>query len=183
MEAFDKSLERVTTALAYFACAIVTCIFTMIVIDVAVRAGCTVSFKLFGDDYACSPPSFTLAVVEYALLWFAMSCAPYLVRHRGHVTIEALVSVVPGGVRRVMAKIVYAVCVTVSLLFAYYSMELFLEAFESQEQDLRGIDMPYWTLFFPMPFAFFFIALEFLRYLIGPVSYYSYDLGEVKDDL
>ena len=58
MEALDKSLERVTTALAYFACAIVTLIFSMIVIDVSVRAACTASFKLFGDDYACSPPSF-----------------------------------------------------------------------------------------------------------------------------
>ena len=183
MEALDKSLERVTTALAHFACAIVALIFSMIVIDVSVRAGCTASFRLFGDDYACSPPSFTLAVVEYALLWFCMSCAPYLVRHRGHVTIEALISVVPDRVRRVMAKIVYTVCVTISLLFAYFSMELFLEAFNSQEQDLRGIDMPYWTLFFPMPIAFFLIALEFLRYLIGPASYYSYDLGEVKDDL
>jgi len=27
------------------------------------------------------------------------------------------------------------------------------------------------------------VAMEFLRYLIGPASYYSYDLGEVKDDL
>lgn len=183
MEALDKSLERVTTALAYFACAIVTLIFSMIVIDVSVRAGCTASFKLFGDDYACSPPSFTLAVVEYALLWFAMSCAPYLVRQRGHVTIEALVSVLPAAVRQVMAKIVYTVCFAISLMFAYYSAELLYEAFESQEQDLRGIDMPYWTLFFPMPIAFFFIALEFLRYLIGRASYYSYDLGEIKDDL
>ena len=179
----DRILERVTTALAYFACAIVTLIFSMIVIDVSVRAGCTASYNLFGDDYACSPPSFTLAVVEYALLWFAMSCAPYLVRHRGHVTIEALVSVVPAQVQRVMAKTVYLVCFTISLMFAYYSTELFFEAFESQEQDLRGIDMPYWTLFFPMPIAFFLIALEFLRYLIGPASYYSYDRGEIKDDL
>lgn len=183
MEAWDKSLERVTTALAHFACAIVTLIFTMIVVDVLVRAGCTASYNLFGDDYACSPPSFTLAVVEYALLWFAMSAAPYLVRYRGHVTIEAVVSVLPDAVRRVMAKIVYAVCVTISLLFAYYSMELFLETFESQEPDVRGIDMPYWLLFLPMPIGFFLIALEFLRYLIGPASYYSYDLGEVKDDL
>ncbi len=143
MEALDKRLERVTTALAYFACAIVTLIFTMIVIDVSVRAGCTASYILFGDDYACSPPSFTLAVVEYSLLWFAMSAAPYLVRHRGHVTIEAVVSIVPHAVARMMAKIVYAVCFTISLLFAYYSIELFLETFESQEPDVRGIDMPY----------------------------------------
>ena len=78
MEALDRHLERVTTALAYFACAIVTCMFVMIVTDVTIR---TLGF---------TPPSFTLSVVEYALLYFAMCCAPYLVRHRGHVTIEAL---------------------------------------------------------------------------------------------
>ena len=183
MEVWDKRLERVTTALAYFACAIVALVFTMIVVDVLVRAGCTASYNLFGDDYACSPPSFTLAVVEYSLLWFAMSAAPYLVRQRGHVTIEAVVSIVPDAVARMMAKIVYAVCFAISLLFAYYSMELFLETFESQEPDVRGIDMPYWLLFLPMPFGFFLVAMEFLRYLIGPASYYSYDLGEVKDEL
>ena len=50
MEAFDKRLGRVTTALAYFACAIVALVFTMIVVDVSVRAGCTASYNLFGED-------------------------------------------------------------------------------------------------------------------------------------
>jgi len=68
-------------------------------------------------------------------------------------------------------------------LFAYYSLELFLEAWESQEPDVRGIDMPYWTLFLPMPICFLLVALEFSRYLIGIDSYYSYDLGEVKDSV
>jgi C4-dicarboxylate transporter, DctQ subunit len=171
VRALDGVLERVTRALAYFACALITLIFSMIVIDVSIR---TLGF---------TPPSFTLAVVEYALLWFAMSSAPYLVRQRGHVTIEALVSALPHRVRWVLAKIVYTVCIAVSLLFTYYSGELLVEAFVSQELDMRGIDMPYWTLFLPMPLGFFLIALEFVRYLIGPVSYYSYDLGEVKDSV
>ena len=37
MEAFDKGLEKVVTALAYLASAIIPCIFTMIVIDVSIR--------------------------------------------------------------------------------------------------------------------------------------------------
>ena len=37
MEAFDKGLEKVVTALAYMASAIIPCIFTMIVIDVSIR--------------------------------------------------------------------------------------------------------------------------------------------------
>ena len=160
-----------TTALAYFACAIVTCVFVMIVTDVSMRS------------LGISPPPFTLSVVEYSLLYFAMCCAPYLVRHKGHVTIEALVSVLPVVIRVILAKIVYFACVCVALLFAYYSLELFLEAWESQEPDVRGIDMPYWTLFLPMPLCFLLVALEFVRYLIGIDSYYSYDLGEVKDSV
>ncbi len=165
------ALEQVTTALAYFACAIVACVFVMIVTDVSMRS------------MGISPPPFTLSVVEYSLLYFAMCCAPYLVRHKGHVTIEALVSVLPVVIRVILAKIVYFACVCVALLFAYYSLELFLEAWESQEPDVRGIDMPYWTLFLPMPLCFLLVALEFVRYLIGIDSYYSYDLGEVKDSV
>lgn len=164
-------MEQVTTALAYFACVIVACIFVNIVIDVSMR---TLGF---------TPPSFTLSVVEYALLYFAMLSAPYLVRHKGHVTIEALVSVLPSAVQKFLAKLVYIACISVSLLFAYYSWELFLEAWISQEPDVRGIDMPYWTLFLPMPLCFSLVALEFARYLIGIDSYYSYDLGEVKDSV
>jgi C4-dicarboxylate transporter DctQ subunit len=169
--ALDRAIEQVTTALAYFACVIVTCIFVNIVIDVSMR---TLGF---------TPPSFTLSVVEYALLYFAMCSAPYLVRHKGHVTIEALVTVLPPAVRRTLAKLVYITCICVALLFAYYSLELFLEAWESQEPDVRGIDMPYWTLFLPMPICFFLVAVEFVRYLIGIDSYYSYDLSEVKDSV
>ncbi len=157
--------------MAYFACAIVACVFVMIVTDVSMRS------------MGISPPPFTLSVVEYSLLYFAMCCAPYLVRHKGHVTIEALVSVLPVVIRVILAKIVYFACVCVALLFAYYSLELFLEAWESQEPDVRGIDMPYWTLFLPMPLCFLLVALEFVRYLIGIDSYYSYDLGEVKDSV
>ena len=37
MEAFDKGLDKVVTALAYLASAFIPCIFTMIVIDVSIR--------------------------------------------------------------------------------------------------------------------------------------------------
>lgn len=158
-------------ALAYAACAIIATIFAMIVIDVSIR---TIGF---------TPPSFTLAVVEYALLYFAMFSAPYLVRTRGHVVIEALVSVLPQMVRKVLAHIVYLVCMCVSLLFAYYSFQLEFEALASGNVDVRGIDMPFWILFLPMGPCFILVALEFLRYLIGPYSYYTYDLTDVRDDI
>ncbi len=110
-----------------------------------------------------------------------MCSAPWLVRERGHVAIEALVSVLSNVVRQPLAKLVYLVCGSVSILFAWFSLELFWEAWVTGEEDVRGVDMPYWLLFLPMPFAFLLAGLEFFMYLAGLRSYYSYDLGEVKD--
>ena len=62
MEAFDKGLEKVVTALAYLASAIIPCIFTMIVIDVSIRT------------IGITPPLFTSSIVEYGLLYVA--CFP-----------------------------------------------------------------------------------------------------------
>ena len=158
-------------ALSWVACAIIPCMFTMITIDVLIRtAGVT-------------PPLWTSSVVEYGLLYLAMCSAPWLARQRGHVAIEALVSVMAPAVRQRLAKVVYLVCGVASILFAWFSLELFWEAWVSGEEDVRGVDMPYWVLFIPMPISFLLLGLEFFMYLIGLRSYYSYDLGQVKDEL
>ena len=171
IEAFDRKLGKVEVALSWVACAIIPFMFTMITIDVLIRtAGVT-------------PPLWTSSVVEYGLLYLAMCSAPWLARERGHVAIEALVSVMPPDVRQILAKLVYLVCGAAAVMFAWFSLELFWEAWVSGEEDVRGVDMPYWLLFIPMPISFLLLGLEFFMYLIGLRSYYSYDLGEVKDEL
>jgi C4-dicarboxylate transporter, DctQ subunit len=168
---FDRTLGHVVTALAWLAGAVVVAMFSLIVVDVSIR---TLGYH---------PPHFTLAVVEYGLLYFAMFSAPYLTRHRGHVVIEAVVTFLPRMLRTVLAHFVYFVCICVALLFAWYSLQLLTEAWVSGDVDVRGVDMPYWILYLPMALCFFLVALEFLRYLIGPYSYYTYDLTEVRDDV
>lgn len=171
LEAFDKKLEAAVGALVWLACALIPCIFTMIVIDVSIR---TIGF---------SPPLFTSTVVEYALLYVAMCSAPWLVRQKGHVAIEAVVSILPPPVRELLAKVVYCVCALVSFYFAWLSIELFVEAIETGNLDVRGIDMPYWLQFLPMPFGYALVGLEFVMFLAGLRHYYTYDLGEVKDSV
>ena len=171
IEAFDRKLGTVEVALSWVACAIIPCMFTMITIDVLIRTS------------GVTPPLWTSSVVEYGLLYLAMCSAPWLARERGHVAIEALVSVMAPAVRQPLAKMVYLVCAVAAIMFAWFSLELFWEAWVSGEEDVRGVDMPYWLLFIPMPIAFFLLGLEFFMFLIGLRSYYSYDLGEVKDEL
>lgn len=171
MKALDNFMGRLVAIMAGVGCAIVVCIFTMIVIDVTMR---TVGF---------TPPSFTLTIVEYALLYFTMCAAPYLVRNKGHVFIEAFISILPIPVRRGLEKIVYVVCILGAVLFAYLSFQLLVEALESGQMDVRGIDMPYWTLFIPMPLGFALVAYEFGRFLVGVDTMYNYDLSTVRDSV
>lgn len=81
LEAFDRKLGQVGVALSWVSCAIIPCMFTMITIDVLIRMT------------GVTPPLWTSSVVEYGLLYLAMCTAPWLARERGHVAIEALVSV------------------------------------------------------------------------------------------
>jgi TRAP-type C4-dicarboxylate transport system permease small subunit len=143
--------------------------FVMITVDVSIR---TLGYR---------PPLFTSSVVEYALLYMAMCSAPWLVRERGHVVIEALVAALPESIQKPLAKTVYVVCATVSFLFAYLCWGIFADYWVGGELDVRGIDMPYWLQFLPLPFCFLLIAGEFCMYIAGLRSYYSYDLSEVKD--
>ena len=171
LEAFDKQLEKAVGALVWVACALIPCIFTMIVVDVSIRT------------VGITPPLFTSSIVEYALLYIAMFSAPWLVRQKGHVAIEAVVSILPPSIREPLAKVVYFVCAVIAMYFAYLSIELFIEAWISGNLDVRGIDMPYWTQFLPMPIGYALVSLEFVMYLAGLRHYYTYDLGEVKDSV
>lgn len=169
MERLDKIIERVVTALAYVACAVIPCLFTMIVIDVVIR--------MSGE----TPPLFTSSIVEYALLYIAMFSAPWLVREKGHVAIEAVITQMPALLQKILAKTVYFTCMMASFLFCYFSWQLFLDAADSGQLDVRGVDMPYWAQFLPMVIGFLLVGLEFLMFLVGRRHYYSYNLGEVKD--
>ncbi len=156
--------------MVWVACAFIPCIFTMIVIDVSIR-------QVLG----ISPPQFTSTIVEYGPLYITMLSAPWLVRQRGHVAIEALVQILPPVMREALAKLVYFVCAVVAMYFAYLSVQLFVEAWISGNLDVRSIDMPYWAQFLPMIFGYCLVSLEFLMFLLGVRHYYTYDLGEVKD--
>lgn len=171
MRAVFRLYDGLFTALAVCAGITVVAIFVAIVSDVLIRMT------------GLQPPPWTITYVEYALLYFTMFCAPYLVRHKGHVIIESLVSVLPRSVCGVLEKLAYILCFAGAAVFAYQAFLLLSESMISQRIDVRGVDIPLWILFLPMPLSFTLIATEFLRYLFGPDTIYTYDLTEAKDSI
>ena len=138
----------------------------LIVVDVGMR--------ITGFD----PFVFVLTAVEYILLYFTMLAAPWLVRIKGHVFIDAVTQFLPPRVKTVIAKLVYLACIVASSIYCYQLVILLTEAIQSGELDMRSYEIPIWILFVPMPLCFFMCAMEFVRYLIGIDDMYSSALEE-----
>lgn len=147
---------------------IVFIVFVLIVTDVGIRS------------IGWQPWLLSSVLVEYGLLWFAMLAAPSLVRTKGHVFIDAITQLMPPAIQRVLAKMVYVICIAASLTFAWYSLLLLMAAFTSGQVDIRAVEVPLWTLLAPLPFAFALVAVEFARYLLGFDSMYG-DRTEARD--
>lgn len=170
MKAVIRTYDALVVALAVLAGAAIAVAFLLIIVDVGIRFT------------GLRPPAFTIATVEYLLLYFALFAAPWLVRTKGHVYVDALVSRLPRRARAVLEKLVYALCVAAPLVFAWFATLLFLDAATSGLFEERAIDIPLWLLYAPMPLGFFLVAVEFARYLVGADTLYE-DRTKVRDSV
>jgi C4-dicarboxylate transporter DctQ subunit len=139
----------------------------LVIVDVSIRA------------LGMRPPGFTVAAVEYILLYFVLLSAPYLVRIKGHVLTDMVFQRLPQSIRWWVEKFIYVLCIVISLIFAGVGGLLFYEALLLGYMDERSIDIPYWLLYVLFPSCFLLIALEFSRYLLGADSLYA---GELQLD-
>jgi C4-dicarboxylate transporter DctQ subunit len=140
---------------------VVFLIFAMIVTDVMMRIT------------GLKPWTYISSTVEYGLLWFTMLAAPWLVRIKGHVFIDAITVLLPGSVQKILAKIVYLICIASSVTITIASFDLLVQALASGQIDPRGEEMPLWGLLMPVPLGFGFVTIEFTRYLIGIDTMYG----------
>jgi len=164
MSRLVRLYDSLILALAAGAGAIIAAAFAVVLFDVSLR---TLGVPL---------PAFAITFAEYAMLYIVMCAAPWLVRERGHVSINLLVQVLPPTVRRWSQRAMCAVAIVACLIMAVTAAGLFWEAFNSDRTDMRGIEVPLWISLLPLPVGFGLVTLEFLRLLVRGESY-SADRG------
>jgi TRAP-type C4-dicarboxylate transport system permease small subunit len=148
---FGRIYDRLITALAGVAAALIGAVFLAVVGEVATR------------EAGLEPPTWTGSFNEYAMLYVTMLSAPYLVRTRGHVLVETLTQQLPDHGRRWVEVAVCIACIAISVVLAIYGARLGLESIARGELDIRSTAAPKWILFAPLPPCFALIAVEFAR--------------------
>lgn len=160
-----RLLDRLCDGLAIFAGCYLVAIMFGIVFQATLRS--------FG--YSGSSHIFTFS--EYGLLYIAMAASPWLVRERGHVFIEMLTAAMRPSVRDMFSRGVAVLCIVICAFLVYYSAGATIRAYNFGDADMRSLDMPKWLLLGSMPICFFLMALNFLRFVFGPVPMHSGEAG------
>ena len=120
-------------------------------------------YDVIARNLGLQPPDSTVAITEYALLYFTMAAAPWLVRTRGHIVVEALHSRLTGHTRITVDWLILMICFFTSALIACLAAILAYEAWSRGEFEIRSLAMPRALLFTPLTIGFGLMATEFLR--------------------
>jgi C4-dicarboxylate transporter DctQ subunit len=166
----NRLYDRLIIGLAGFAGAIIAGVCLLIVYDVIAR------------NLGLQPPRSTVALTEYALLYFTMAAAPYLVRTKGHIVVEVVYQRVSDSFQEHLDKIILVFCSLISLVIATLSTLLMLESVATGEIEIRSLDAPRWVLFAPLAIGFFLMAFEFIRHLMYGDSIFK-SQSEQRDTL
>jgi len=153
-----RAYDRLIYSLAGLAGAMIAGVCLMIVYDVIAR------------NLGLQPPRSTVALTEYALLYFTMAAAPYLVRVKGHIVVEVVYQRLGGKVQKYLDKAILIFCSVVATVIGTIALILLMESLGTGEIEIRSLDMPRWLLFAPLAIGFFLMALEFVRLLINSDS-------------
>ena len=162
-----RLVDRVCDALAIFAGVYLVAIMLGIVVSALAR-----TLLLSGT---WSSHVFTFA--EFGLLWIVMAASPWLVRHRGHVFIELVTAALPPRIRDPFSRAVSALCVVICLVLVWYTFQGTLKAYRFGDAEMRSLDMPKWLLLGSMPIGFGLMAVQFARFVVGPVTMHTGEAG------
>lgn len=154
MNAISRAYTALIYGLATLGGLIIAGVCLLIVYDVTAR------------NIGLQPPASTVALTEYALLYFTMLAAPWLVRVRGHIVVEIIHGRLAGGVRRIVDKLILIICIVVATSICVLATALAIEAWQRGEIEIRSLDMPRWLLFMPLAIGFGLMGTEFLRLLV-----------------
>ena len=165
MRALIRLYDTLLSGMALLAALTLVWLMVSIVLSVAMR------------NFGLQPWAWLFTSSEYGLLYMTMLGAPWLVRERGHVHIELVTAALPAPLRRAVSRAVAAGCVAVSLVLAWYGLQLVLTNLERGDYDVRAYFYPRWLLTITFPISFTFMAIEFARFVFGRELLHSGEAG------
>ena len=108
-----------------------------------------------------------LEVSEYGLPLATFLVAPWLLHRNEHVRLDALLAALPRRTARALDRFSDVVGLGVSAVFVVYGVRAVSSSALQGSLVIKSVVFPEWWLYAPVPVCFAFLAVEFVRRLIG----------------
>jgi TRAP-type C4-dicarboxylate transport system permease small subunit len=159
MTHFWRGFDRLLDALAFIAAMLIPFMFFSIVYDVTTRT------LRFGQI------SWVVGVTEYALLYVTTLGAPWLLREKGHVSMEAFRTLFSARINRALEKLVLSLCFAACMIAAIAVWPVLIQ--NIGVMDIRSDYLSRWILYLAVLLGFSLCMVQFLRFLITDTSPYK----------
>lgn len=159
MTALWRGFDRLLDALAVIAALLIPFMFVAIVYDVTSRT------------LRIGQISWVVGVTEYALLYVTALGAPWLLREKGHASMEAIRAVLPRRFARMVEKVVLVICVAACLVVTVATVPVLIQ--NVGVMDIRSDYLSRWMLYAAVLFCFALCTLQFARFLATGTSLYE----------
>lgn len=161
MQTLIAITDRLSRFLFIVACAIIAVMVIIVTYDVGSR---NLGFR---------PPIWAVNTVEYAMLHVTFLALPELVRTRGHVCVELLLTALGAKSRILLETVLHIAAALIWFYLAWRSGIELVSSFIGGDYEVRSFDMPMWGLFLTMPLGFFVGALQFIAFPLRGESYFT----------
>lgn len=165
MKALVKTYNGVVTGLAMLAGLMLVWLGIAVIVSVMQR------------NLGFQPAAWLFVSTEYAMFYLTLLGAPWLVRQRGHVHIEIVTAALPKAALGPFSRLVSLLCVIVCVVMAIQGAELVQLNLERKDLDVRAYFFPTWILNVAFPVSFGLMAIEFLKFVVGPEVLHTGEQG------
>ncbi|MEK7371068.1 MAG: TRAP transporter small permease [candidate division NC10 bacterium] len=124
-----------------------------------------VTADVVGRNVGLGALPWIVEVSEYSLPLATFLVAPWLLARGTHVRVDALLTVLPGGLGRALDRGADLLGLAVSVIFAVYGARTILSSARQGSMVFKALVFPEWWLYAPVPICFGLLAIEFGRRL------------------
>ena len=126
-----------------------------------------ISYAVFVRYLGFRPPVWVLQFTEYELLWITFLGAAWLLREKGHIKIDSLVShLSPKSQGRIEVFNDFLGFI-VSVVLFWIGLWNTIDLYQRGILDVRGVTLPKYPLFCVIPFGGLLLALQFARNIVS----------------
>ena len=159
MTALWRGFDRLLDAMAVIAALLIPFMFLSIVFDVTSRT------------LRMGQISWVLGVTEYALLYVTALGAPWLLREKGHASMEAIRAVLPARLAKPIERVVLTLCAAACLITTVAVVPVLEQ--NIGVMDIRSDYLSRWMLYAAVLACFALCAVQFVRFLVTGASPYQ----------